>query len=181
MLCEATPHSLVILDEVGRGTSTYDGMSLAQSILEYFLRKLKSYTLFATHYHELTLLGTRYPESLINCHMAISEKNGDLRFLYQLSSGPAHKSYGIQVAKLAGLPPEVIQYAGKLLNRFENAGTTNDSGQMDLWENPPSEPPRPEIPAEMQAFLQSLRGLEVQKLTPLDALNKLAQWQQELS
>lgn len=181
MLKEATPRSLVVLDEVGRGTSTYDGMSLAQSILEYFLRKLKSYTLFATHYHELTHLASRYPDLLMNCHMAISEKKGEIRFLYQLAAGPAHKSYGIQVAKLAGLPPEVIQYAGQLLARFENTDTQSRAGQMDLWQNLHQEEPKPSFKPEMEDLLNSLRHLELQKLTPLDALNKLAEWQQELS
>ena len=180
MLSQATAQSLVILDEVGRGTSTYDGMSLAQSILEYFLRQLKSYTLFATHYHELTQLESRYPGQLVNRHMAISEKQGEILFRYLLSEGPAEKSYGIQVAKLAGLPPKVIQYANQLLQKFENGGR-NDSSQLDLWEKTMTTPEEKTMDPEMEAFVESVKNLEIQKLTPLDALNRLAQWQQELS
>ncbi len=182
MLQEATPQSLVILDEVGRGTSTYDGMSLAQSILEYFLRRLKSYTLFATHYHELTGLETRYPGQLINQHMAISENKGQIHFRYHLAQGAAQKSYGIQVAKLAGLPKEVIQYANQLLQKLESGqATSHSSSQMDLWENLAIEnKDEPEIPLHSE-LLESLKELEIQKLTPLEALNKIAKWQQELS
>lgn len=175
MLSGATENSLVVLDEVGRGTSTYDGMSLAQAILEYFLRKLKSYTLFATHYHELTGLETRYPDILVNKHMAISETDGKISFRYQLVSGPAQKSYGIHVAKLAGLPDELIKYAGQLLNRME-------SQSQEKYFLPKLEPKivKIEAPVDHQ-LLDSIRKLEIQKLTPLDALNKLAKWQQELS
>lgn len=183
MLKEATAQSLVILDEVGRGTSTFDGMSLAQAILEYFLRKLKSYTLFATHYHELTALESRYPDNLRNKHMSITEKQGEILFRYHLADGPAEKSYGIHVAKLAGLPKEVVQYANQLLKRHETQGSDKQSPQLDLWqvqqqqaEQLHSEPEEPKFP-----WLESLRELEIQKLTPLEALNTLAKWQQELS
>ncbi len=181
MLNEATAHSLVILDEVGRGTSTYDGMSLAQSILEYFLKKLKSYTLFATHYHELTQLEDRYPNQLLNRHMAISEKQGQIDFRYHLAEGPALKSYGIQVAKLAGLPKEVIQYANQILKKLEKGGA-DLSPQMDLWDRPMELESEPEVtPVVDHAIVENLRSLEIQKLTPLDALNTLAKWQQEHS
>lgn len=181
MLSEATEKSLVILDEVGRGTSTYDGMSLAQSILEYFLKTLKSYTLFATHYHELTGLEEQYPGQLLNRHMSISDKNGEILFRYHLAEGPAQKSYGIQVAKLAGLPSGVVHYAAKILSQLE-AGSRPTEGvpvqdQLDLWQNIT----QIEEHSEHKELLQSIRGLEIQKLTPLDALNKLAEWQQELS
>lgn len=182
MLNEATSQSLVILDEVGRGTSTYDGMSLAQSILEYFLRKKKSYTLFATHYHELTDLVTRYPKQLLNKHMTISEKLGEIKFLYHLTDGPAEKSYGIQVAKLAGLPKEVIQYSGQLLKRYESGSSReSSSSQLDLWQSVAAEQTESQDSSEFDDLLKSIRHLEIQKMTPLDALNKIAKWQQELS
>ena len=158
-------------------------MSLAQSILEYFLRRLKSYTLFATHYHELTDLEKRYPGQLMNRHMSISEKKGEILFRYHLAEGPAHKSYGIQVAKLAGLPPEVIKYAGQLLKRFESEpqGNARDK-QLDLWQSLAQDTTEGiEDSSEVDEFLSSIRKLEIQKLTPLDALNTLAKWQQELS
>ncbi len=177
MLEQATPQSLVILDEVGRGTSTYDGMSLAQSILEYFLRRLKSYTLFATHYHELTNLESRYPDQLLNRHMAITEKQGQITFRYHLAEGPALKSYGIQVAKLAGLPKEVIQYANQILKKLES-GQEGTTPQLGLWDNRVEEA---EEVARDHEIIENLRTLEIQKLTPLDALNTLAKWQQEHS
>lgn len=182
MLKCATPRTLVILDEVGRGTSTYDGLSLAQSILEYFLRKLKSYTLFATHYHELTRLENRYPGHLVNKHMSIVEQKGHIQFRYHLAEGPAQKSYGLQVAKLAGLPPEVIQYASQLLARLENTGSSHSqTQQMDLWETTVGSIEPIVVEPTSNPWLERIKDLEIQKLTPLDALNKLAQWQQELS
>lgn len=181
MLKEATPRSLVILDEVGRGTSTYDGMSLAQAILEYFLKELKSYTLFATHYHELTALESNYSGQLLNRHMSISEKNGEILFRYHLAEGPAEKSYGIQVAKLAGLPKPVIQHAGKILSQLEtDAKPQVQTQQLDLWAAMSEMQEPEEVKSEFEGMLDSIRGLEIQKLTPLDALNKLAEFQEEL-
>jgi DNA mismatch repair protein MutS len=177
MLREATSRSLVILDEVGRGTSTFDGMSLAQAILEYFLQHLQSYTLFATHYHELTRLQEQYPNRLRNCHMAISEDQGQIRFRYHLAEGPALKSYGIQVAKLAGLPKEVVQHASQVLRQMEKA-PSETSSQLDLWSRPV---PDEVHEADEPRLLRDLKTLEIQKLTPLDALNTLAKWQQDHS
>ncbi len=186
MLKKATENSLVILDEVGRGTSTYDGMSLAQSILEYFVNTLKSYTLFATHYHELTDLDKKYPDRLLNRHMTISEEKGQLIFRYQLKEGPAQKSYGIQVAKLAGLPASVVKYADKLLKEYEknHDQQVQGSSQLDLWQSVLEQKEEEETTAidpEVQKWLTAIRELEIQSLTPLDALNRLAKWQQELS
>jgi DNA mismatch repair protein MutS len=118
ILSDAGPRSLVILDEVGRGTSTYDGMCLAQAILEFLVERKQSLTLFATHYHELTQLESRLAR-VKNAHMSIVEKSGDIHFLHTLVAGPANKSYGIQVARLAGLPKEVTQRAQGLLKRIE--------------------------------------------------------------
>ncbi len=119
MLLSATDRSLVILDEVGRGTSTFDGMSLAQAILEYLLEKTRSMTLFATHYHELTQLSLRYQE-VYNAHMSIDDRKGEIGFLHTLVAGPANKSYGIQVARLAGLPAAVTRRAGRILKEIES-------------------------------------------------------------
>ena len=210
MLNEAGSRSLVILDEVGRGTSTYDGMSLAQAILEYFMTHIKSYTLFATHYHELTGLEDQSSGRLINKHMAISEAQEGISFGYLLADGPAEKSYGIQVAKLAGLPGTVIKRACRILDRFEaerpNQSLQVSSGQMNLfeadgsgvvlkendlnWKNKKQcsfekeneEQKKERLKAElMSRFVTSLRDLDIQKLTPLEALNKLDEWQQEFS
>lgn len=119
ILAEATTRSLVILDEIGRGTSTYDGLSLAQSLLEHLVSEIKSYTLFATHYHELTRLEDT-GLNVKNFHMSVAEKSGDIRFLHVLKLGPATKSYGIHVAKLAGVPKLVVERAQVLLKQLES-------------------------------------------------------------
>ena len=177
MLKQATANSLVVLDEVGRGTSTYDGMSLAQAILEHFAKKIKPMTLFATHYHELVSLEESHPGGIVNRHMAIREEGSQMRFLYQLVAGPAGQSYGIQVADLAGLPRSVIQRAGSLLGQLEKQSQASPSRpQLDLFsalaEKSVEEPPE---------CLQDLRDLEIHKMTPLDALNKISQWQRDLT
>lgn len=118
MLKSADKNSLMILDEIGRGTATFDGMCLAQSILEYICHKIKTHVLFATHYHELTSLSDKYSH-IKNVHMQIHEDNGQIQFLYLLRAGAAGKSYGIQVAELAGLPKEIIRNATLLLEKFE--------------------------------------------------------------
>jgi DNA mismatch repair protein MutS len=128
--CDAK--SLIILDEVGRGTSTFDGLSLAQAILEHLLECAKPYVLFATHYHELNTLNERYRQ-IRNAHMAIHEKSGEIEFLHTMQNGPANKSYGIHVAKLAGLPKSVTERAHRLLKGFE-AGAPPQARQMDLWQ-----------------------------------------------
>jgi DNA mismatch repair protein MutS len=119
MLRGADEDTLVVLDEVGRGTSTYDGMSLAQAILEFLLNRARSYTLFATHYHEMTNLADTFTQ-VRNAHMSVAEKGHDIHFLYTLKNGPANRSYGIQVARLAGLPDVVVQRAQDLLKGHES-------------------------------------------------------------
>ncbi|HPI41586.1 MAG TPA: DNA mismatch repair protein MutS, partial [Pseudobdellovibrionaceae bacterium] len=118
MLQRATPQSLLILDEVGRGTSTFDGLCLAQGILEYVVQKIKAITLFATHYHELTHLEKQFSQ-IQNAHMNVVEKGNQIRFLHSLVQGVAGKSYGIHVAELAGIPPSIISHAKVLLERYE--------------------------------------------------------------
>lgn len=182
MLKEATPQSLVILDEVGRGTSTYDGLSLAQAILEHLIADRKSMVFFATHYHELTELATAF-EQIKNSHMTIHEKNGDLKFLYTLSEGPAVRSYGIQVARLAGLPSAVTKRAEGLLKRLEQATKTVETqalAQLDLWNQPVAETPVVEIDPKADLVLKEMKDSAIQSMTPLEALNKIAKWQQEL-
>lgn len=179
MLKESTENSLVILDEVGRGTSTYDGLSLAQAIIEYLLVNKEPMVLFATHYHELTRLEEHH-QRLKNAHIAIHEKDGDLKFLYTLCEGSAEKSYGIQVARLAGLPPAVTKRAASLLGQLEQKtpeAAPLDVNQLDLWEQEslPAEDPK------AKALLKEMQDLSIQSMTPLEALNKIAKWQQELS
>lgn len=189
MLENATENSLVILDEVGRGTSTYDGMSLAQAILEYLLEHRQSMTLFATHYHELTELAASFPQ-LVNGHMSIHEKNGEITFLHQLVRGPANKSYGIHVGKLAGLPAQVTRRAGALLKKLEGdrhafeVSQMSMLGKLDRLEDDNEaeiEPKFEPLSPETQMALEEIRGLDLGGITPLEALNRIARWQQSLS
>jgi DNA mismatch repair protein MutS len=169
ILRRVTQSSLVIMDEVGRGTSTYDGLSLAQSILEYLLNEKRPYLLFATHYQELTTLPTLFPQ-LKNAHMSVQEKGGQIQFLHTLTSGPANRSYGIHVAKLAGLPASVTLRAQALLKAFEGA----DGRQMSLGDlSSPAEAGHP--------MLEEFKTLNLSQMTPLEALNKLFEWQREVS
>lgn len=170
------PQSLVIMDEIGRGTSTYDGMSLAQSILEYLVANKKPYLLFATHYHELTGLGRIHPQ-IHNAHMTVSEKGGQIQFLHTLVRGPANRSYGVHVAKLAGLPSSVTARAQQILNGFESQGAAGGAqlSFADAFSTPQSAPP------EIPALVDEVKNLNLSSMTPLEALNKLFEWQREAS
>lgn len=182
MLKAASSQTLVILDEVGRGTSTYDGMALAQSILEYLLTDIGCICFFATHYHELTNLEEVFSQ-IQNAHMTVSEKNGEIQFLHTLVSGPAQKSYGVQVARLAGVPKSVTQRAQVLLKEFENksmpveknAKSVETHLQMSLldFQNLRSDPTQNEL-------IQEMKDLSISNLTPLEALNRIAKWKEKL-
>ena len=121
ILEKADEKSLIILDEIGRGTATFDGMSLARSILEFLTLNKKPFLLSSTHYEELTKMANRYPSAIQNASMAIREEKGNIHFVYRLKKGPAHKSYGIQVARLAGLPSSVVNRAQQLLQHYESS------------------------------------------------------------
>lgn len=179
MLTNTNKKCLVILDEVGRGTSTYDGMSLAQSILEYLLQKKKSMTLFATHYHELTEMAAQFPQ-ITNGHMTISERQGEIHFLHTLQMGAASKSYGIEVAKLAGLPVSVTKRAGDVLKELE---CNHGNRQMNLLDYSEREESafKDSNGNEYEELIEELREYSLQSVTPLDALNKIASWQKTLS
>lgn len=176
MLKKATPRSLVILDEVGRGTSTYDGLSLAQAVLEYLVGNCRSMVFFATHYHELTKKNNLFPQ-IQNGHMSISEHKNQMQFLYTLCKGAANKSYGIQVAQLAGLPVQAIKRAQKILNDLE--GGSEPFAQMSLQ----AQSPEPTITGqkEYKTLLDSIRQVSLQHTTPIEAINKIAQWKETLS
>lgn len=120
-LKNATPQSLLLFDEIGRGTATYDGMALAQAIIEYVHDHVQAKTLFSTHYHELTALEDNLPH-LKNIHVGAVEKNGELVFLHKMQMGPADRSYGVHVAKLAGLPESLLQNASQILEKLEQEG-----------------------------------------------------------
>lgn len=187
MLKNATENSLVILDEVGRGTSTFDGMCLAQSILEHLLSEVKALTLFATHYHELTSLDHSFSQ-ITNAHMTVAERNGEIRFLHTLVKGPALKSYGVQVAELAGLPVTVTKRAKGLLRDIESKRMKASSqlSLLDSWEEPlPSESlqqPRVEtvtkVPPEIQNLMVELEKYPLMQMSPLEAMNQIAKWKE---
>lgn len=176
-------NSLVVLDEIGRGTSTYDGMSLAQSILEHLVKHKKSLVLFATHYHELTHLPAQWP-NIHNAHMSIKDTGDGLKFLYKLEEGPANKSYGIHVAELAGLPKSVVKRAKKVLQQLENFSGSSD-GQMSFLEVETSsslekEAVEDDFLKRLKPIEEDLKKISLQQMTPLDALNTIAKWQQDL-
>jgi len=147
ILAQATPHSLVILDEIGRGTSTYDGLSIAWSVAEFLHDKIKARTLFATHYHELTKLAEER-SGVCNFNAAVREWNEQIIFLRKIVPGGADKSYGIQVARLAGLPQEILNRAKDILSHLEkpNGATgTRDAPRKKRSRKPPPKNDKPQL------------------------------------
>jgi len=174
--------SLILLDEIGRGTSTYDGVSIAWAVTEYLHEHLGAKTIFATHYHELTQLGDLLPR-VRNLNVAVREVGEDIVFLRRLEEGGADRSYGIQVARLAGLPLEIIQRAKELLVELEGTHSGGGEGLGRRGRHRPlSEPP----PDQLSLFggghplLARLREMEVDRMTPLEALNALAALKSQL-
>ncbi|MDO5601889.1 MAG: DNA mismatch repair protein MutS [Oscillospiraceae bacterium] len=180
ILENATPKSLVILDEIGRGTSTFDGMSIARSVVEHICEKengLGCKTLFATHYHELTALEEEL-EGVKNYNIAVKKRGDDITFLRRIVPGPADDSYGIQVAKLAGLPEKVIERAKVVLKSLEAAAPDLKEAAKQLdFENFERFQPQP-VPSQLA---EKLRSVDVETLTPLEALNFLYELKQTLS
>lgn len=168
-LRHASEHSLILFDEIGRGTATFDGMALAQSMLEYIAQVLKSKTLFSTHYHELTAMEQDFP-SLKNVHVDVREKKKEIEFCYRIVEGKADKSYGIHVAKLAGLPPMVISRASALLDQFETSNP-NQNFQSSLFVMDPNDLARMDLTEQIQK-------LDVDSLSARDALNILYELKQ---
>jgi DNA mismatch repair protein MutS len=174
ILNAATDRSLVLLDEVGRGTSTYDGLSIAWAVTEYLHNRPEGRprTLFATHYHELTDMAGSL-ERVLNLTVQVKEWNGRVIFLRKIEEGSADKSYGIHVAELAGLPPQVVATAKEVLERLEtgrfareNQSPASDQPQLTLFEPVGGE------------FLTEIRELDPQTMTPMDALTLLAEWKE---
>jgi DNA mismatch repair protein MutS len=130
ILNSATEKSLIILDEIGRGTSTFDGMAIAAAVSEFIYSKIKAKTLFATHYHELTQLADKYP-GMRNISVQVKEEGDDVTFLHRIVKGPADRSYGIQVAKLAGLPEGVIKRAKEIYSTLEMVENDLASAKTD--------------------------------------------------
>jgi DNA mismatch repair protein MutS len=182
LLAQSSRRSLIILDEVGRGTSTYDGMAIARAVVEYIHNepRLQCRTLFATHYHELTALEELLPR-IRNFHMAAVEQEGRVVFLHELRPGRADRSYGIHVAELAGIPRSVIRRAGELLAELEGR-------PAPTFTSPAAAPPEPAAPAaagQLSLFdnvpsplIEYLRRLNVNEITPLEALTRLYELKQ---
>ena len=177
ILNTATPASLVLLDEVGRGTATFDGLSIAWAVVEALHGGAKPRTLFATHYHELTELEQLLP-GVKNVHVSVEEAGHEIIFLRRVEPGSADKSYGIEVARLAGLPNKVIARARQILKRHERS---EEKLTRELTpEGPSAEPEQTAFAAIDQSVVQALREAELNKLTPLEALNLLAKLQKQL-
>lgn len=177
-LSQATPRSLILLDEVGRGTSTYDGMALAQAICEYIHDQVGAKTLFSTHYHELTELEQQLSR-VVNVHARCVEREGKVVFLYRVEPGRADKSYGIQVAELAGLPPVAIQRAQAILEQLEGRAETAAVHQLDLFQFSSKVEQEKSSSAEKHV-LEALRTWDVLNTTPLESLQFLMDLQQKL-
>jgi len=178
ILNTASPQSLILLDEVGRGTSTYDGLAIAWAAVEYLHRRTRAKTLFATHYFELTELAETL-SGVKNFHVAVRETGGDVVFLRKVEPGAADQSYGIEVAKLAGLPTEVISRAREVLAEHENAERTA-TGRLGSGDTPP-------LPRQLTIFtplshevLHRLRDVDLNRLTPLEAMNLLAELKKQI-
>lgn len=186
ILLHATPKSLIIMDEIGRGTSTYDGISLAWAIAEYLVTNahVAAKTLFATHYHELQKLAEKYPQKVNNFQMAIE----DQRFLYKLIPGASSHSHGLTVARLAGLPEPILQQAQQILHGLEQANLRQEPSSNSLSETVSSRAFSPlkapivakKIPFHQQKILKKLKEIDINDLTPMQALVTLAAWQKDL-
>jgi len=205
-IANATENSLILFDEIGRGTSTYDGMALAQAMVEYIHDKIRAKTLFSTHYHELTILDQKLPK-LKNVHVSAIEKNGHVVFLHKIQDGPTDKSYGIHVAKLADLPKELIERAEEILNELENGSQTSQGekviptldkdplpekglddkrgetsakpAQLSLFDDPEVYEERA-ISSKEKKVLKEILSINLLEMTPLDAINTLYQLQKKL-
>jgi len=173
ILASATQRSLVLLDEIGRGTSTYDGVSIAWAVTEHLHDRIGARTIFATHYHELTQLGDLLA-GVKNMNVAVRESGDEIIFLRRLENGGADRSYGIQVARLAGLPTSILTRARALLLELEGAHVRGGEGL-----GRPEQPEQPSLFSMEDPLVTRLRALNVDSLTPIEALNLLFALQRE--
>lgn len=167
ILHNATEDSLVIMDEIGRGTSTYDGMSLAWAVAHHLVTKIKSYTLFATHYFELTALA-REAAGAVNVHLVAREHDKEIAFLYLIKAGPTNRSYGLQVARLAGVPHSVVEHAQEILTDMQ-ADTMN----KPMISSASSEQEKQQDLFQQNGVQKKLAALDLDNLTPKEALEEL--------
>jgi DNA mismatch repair protein MutS len=174
-ISEATENSLILFDELGRGTATYDGMSLAQAILEHIHDKIKAKTMFSTHYHELTVL-EKDLKQLKNVHVSAVEENGTVTFLHKVKPGAVDKSYGIHVASLARLPKSLIDRAAEILNVYEKKNVKKETfTQTSLFELSETE-----IVEEKNEIEEKIKEINPLEMTPMEALNFLYDLKKEI-
>jgi DNA mismatch repair protein MutS len=198
-IIHATQQSLILFDEIGRGTSTYDGMALAQAIIEYIHEQIGAKTLFSTHYHELTVLEEELPK-VKNVHVSAMEQNGKLVFLHKIKEGAADKSYGIHVAELAELPEALIQRANEILLELERkeepssskevavsreaASVKQETSEEDLAQlsffGAEQSEKKEKLPSKEKKCIEEIKKLDILEMTPLDALNTLYGIQKKL-
>lgn len=176
-LSHATKNSLVLFDEIGRGTATYDGMALAQSIIEYVSNNIKCKTIFSTHYHELTSLEESL-DNLINVHVSCEEVNGEIVFLHKIKKGSIDKSYGINVAKLAKIPLEVILRANDILSKLEQS-IVYDSTKLSIinYATPLIYDSKTEVESEV---LNKIKNINIYEMNPIESMNLLNELKQKL-
>ena len=173
ILNNATKNSLILLDEIGRGTATYDGLSIAWSITEYLHNKqgMNARTLFATHYHELTHLEKKL-KRLRNYQVEVKEFDDEIIFLRSIIEGNADKSYGIQVAKMAGVPKEIIARASQILDEKKFSSKENKNKSNKNWKN--------KTKKTEQRFITELKNIDIDSVTPIEALTKLNELKDKL-
>ncbi|MGE8204000.1 DNA mismatch repair protein MutS [Heyndrickxia sp. NPDC080065] len=187
-ISNATKNSLILFDEIGRGTSTYDGMALAQAIIEYIHTRIGAKTLFSTHYHELTILDQTLSQ-LKNVHVSAVEQSGKVVFLHKIKEGPTDKSYGIHVAELAELPKELIVRANEILAQLENQDKKTDRkvvikeeqplAQLSFFEEPGAKV-KQEATSKEKKVVEELKNIDLLELNPLQAMNMLYELQKKL-
>jgi len=187
ILNNATKKSLIILDEIGRGTSTYDGMSIARAVIEYISSQIGAKTLFATHYHELTEL-ERKVKGVKNYHVSVEEIDGKVVFTHRVLPGASEKSYGIHVAELAGLPTEVIERAKEILSTLESREKERQKEEEELpllkvaekREVRYEEKKEEELPSGVKELIEELQKVEISTTTPLEALLLLSRLKEKV-
>jgi len=177
IVANATKKSLIIMDEVGRGTSTYDGISIARALVEYIHLRIGAKTLFSTHYHELTDL--EHLPGIVNYNIAVKEDGENIIFLRKVVPGKSDRSYGIHVARLAGLPEEIINRSAEILKSLEHV--TEPVRQVAAAAEPTRSADENIFNVANHPVLQELRSLDIQRMTPLEAINKLYQLQKSLN
>jgi DNA mismatch repair protein MutS len=186
----ATKYSLVVLDEVGRGTSTYDGVSIAWALAEYLVKNIKARTLFATHYHELLRLSERIPEKIKNLNVLVEEdlEEGTVIFLRKIVEGGTDRSYGIYVAKMAGLPKEIINRANHILESFEQEkmfASENEIRDSDILMSKAKETEKtmfqyPLFTVKESEIEKEIQQLDLDNMTPMEALSKISEWKKKV-